>query len=176
MAGSGLDDLAPFKALIGDARIVALVEATHGTREFFQMKHRLTEFLASEMGFTIFSIEANMPEAYRVNGFILRGQGDPGTVLLHRRQAVIAPVIRVVGFEFHGLPIMAQRPSGIAFFTSNPHEIVVVRITGLVRQGGRQMPSSLCRFSALQLQFAQATLYFLGDVGGQTRRARKPME
>ena len=81
VAGSGFDDLAPLKALIGDARIVALGEATHGTREFFQMKHRLTEFLASEMGFTIFSIEANMPEAYRVNDFVLRGQGDPKKLL-----------------------------------------------------------------------------------------------
>ena len=81
VAGSGFDDLAPLKALIGDARIVALGEATHGTREFFQMKHRLTELLASEMGFTIFSIEANMPEAYRVNDFVLRGEGDPKKLL-----------------------------------------------------------------------------------------------
>ena len=76
-AGNGFDDLKPLKELIGSARIVALGEGTHGTREFFQMKHRLTEFLASEMGFTIFSIEANMPEAYRVNDFVLTGEGDP---------------------------------------------------------------------------------------------------
>ena len=76
-AGSGFDDLKPLKELIGTARIVAVGEGTHGTREFFQMKHRLVEFLASEMGFTIFSIEANMPEAYRVNDFVLTGEGDP---------------------------------------------------------------------------------------------------
>ena len=80
-AGSGFEDLMPLKEMIGDARIVALGEATHGTREFFQMKHRLIEFLASEMGFTIFSIEANMPEAYRVNDFVLRGEGDPKELL-----------------------------------------------------------------------------------------------
>lgn len=38
--------------------------ATHVTREFFQVKHRMIEFLAIQMGFTIFTIEANMPEAY----------------------------------------------------------------------------------------------------------------
>ncbi|MCK4916553.1 MAG: erythromycin esterase family protein, partial [Candidatus Eisenbacteria sp.] len=70
------DDLAPLRELVGDARIVALGEGTHGTREFFRMKHRLTEFLASEMGFTVFAIEANMPEARRVNDYVLRGEGE----------------------------------------------------------------------------------------------------
>ncbi len=75
--GGGVEDLMPLKELIGDARIVALGEGTHGTREFFQMKHRLVEFLAREMGFAIFSIEASMPEAYRLNDFVLTGKGDP---------------------------------------------------------------------------------------------------
>src|SRR4051794_25977935 len=57
-AGHGFADMQPLKKVIGDARIVSLGEATHGTREFFQLKHRMLEFLASEMGFTIFSIEA----------------------------------------------------------------------------------------------------------------------
>lgn len=80
-AGSGFEDLMPLKELIGEARIVALGEGTHGTREFFQMKHRLVEFLAGEMGFTIFSIEANMPEAYRVNEYVQTGKGDPAKLL-----------------------------------------------------------------------------------------------
>lgn len=72
-----LSDLAPLKSLIGDARIVSLGEGTHGTREFFQMKHRLVQFLVREMGFTLFSIEASMPEAYRLNDYVLHGKGDP---------------------------------------------------------------------------------------------------
>jgi len=80
-AGTGFEDLRKLKAAIGDARIVSLGEATHGTREISQMKHRLTEFLASELGFTIFSIEANMPEAYRVNDYVLHGKGDPKALL-----------------------------------------------------------------------------------------------
>ena len=76
-ADKGLKDLAPLKTLIGDARIVSLGESTHGSREIFQMKHRLVEFLVKEMGFSIFSIEANMPEAYRVNDYVLTGKGDP---------------------------------------------------------------------------------------------------
>src|SRR5687768_8995436 len=80
-AGTGFADLQKLKAAIGGARIVSLGEATHGTREIFQMKHRLTEFLASQLGFTIFSIEANMPEAYRLNDYVLHGKGDPKALL-----------------------------------------------------------------------------------------------
>ena len=80
-AGHGFSDLQPLKPVIHDARIVELGEATHGTREFFQLKHRMVEFLASQMGFTIFSIEANMPEAYRLNDYVLNGAGDPKELL-----------------------------------------------------------------------------------------------
>jgi len=80
-SGHGFADMQPLKAVVGDARVVSLGEATHGTREFFQLKHRMLEFLASEMGFTIFSIEANMPEAYRLNDYVLNGTGDPAQLL-----------------------------------------------------------------------------------------------
>lgn len=80
-AGGSFDDLTPLKKAIGDARVVALGEQTHGTQEFFKMKHRLLEFLASEMDYSIFAIEANMPEAYRLNEYVLTGKGDPAALL-----------------------------------------------------------------------------------------------
>jgi len=80
-AGCGFADLLPLKPVIGSARIVALGEATHGTREFFQVKHRLLEFLVTEMGFTTFAIEANWPECLAVNDYVLHGRGDPAKVL-----------------------------------------------------------------------------------------------
>ena len=80
-AGHGFQDMDPLKKVVGKARIVSLGEATHGSREFFQLKHRMLEFLATEMGFTIFSIEANMPEAYKLNDFVLKGEGDPAKLI-----------------------------------------------------------------------------------------------
>lgn len=80
-AGSGFNDLQPLKPVIGNARIVALGEATHGTREFFQLKHRLLEFLVTEMGFTTFAIEANWPECLVINDYVLHGRGDPAKAL-----------------------------------------------------------------------------------------------
>src|SRR5689334_16326919 len=43
-AGNGFDDLQPLKRVLADVRVVGLGEATHGTREFFQFKHRMVEF------------------------------------------------------------------------------------------------------------------------------------
>ncbi len=79
--GGGYDDLARFGQMIGDARIVGLGEATHGTREFFTMKHRLVEYLVKEKGFTVFGIEATHTEAHRVNDYINGGPGDPVVLL-----------------------------------------------------------------------------------------------
>ncbi|MCP4218211.1 MAG: erythromycin esterase family protein [bacterium] len=78
---SDYGELMPLKKMVGKRHIVALGEACHGTSEFFKMKHRLTRFLAREMGFTIFAIEANMPEARAVNRYVLHGEGDPAKVL-----------------------------------------------------------------------------------------------
>src|ERR1700731_2659437 len=78
---SGLDDLRQLQSTIGDARIVAMGEATHGTREFFQLKHRMLEFLVGRMGFTVFGIEANWPESLAVNDYVLNGNGDPAQAL-----------------------------------------------------------------------------------------------
>jgi erythromycin esterase len=75
------DDLAPLRAMIGDARMVGLGEATHGTREIFTMKHRLLEYLVKEMGFTTFGIEATYAEALAVNEWVHGGAGDPEVLL-----------------------------------------------------------------------------------------------
>jgi hypothetical protein len=49
VAGHGFNDMAPLKKIVGDARIVALGEATHGTREFFQLKHCMLRPLLVEV-------------------------------------------------------------------------------------------------------------------------------
>ena len=84
-AGSGFADLEHLRRIIGAARIVSLGEATHGTREFFQLKHRLLEFCVSELGFTLFGIEASYPESLRVNDYVLHGTGNPAEALAGMR-------------------------------------------------------------------------------------------
>ena len=75
-AGIGFDDLAPLREWIDGARVVGLGEATHGTRDFFQLKHRLFEFLVSELDFNLFVIEAPLPQSLAINHYVLTGEGD----------------------------------------------------------------------------------------------------
>jgi erythromycin esterase len=81
VAGNGFEDMLPIRRTVGDARIVALGEATHGTREFFQFKHRMLEFLAANAAFDLFAIEASFPDALAVNDYVLNGNGDPAEAL-----------------------------------------------------------------------------------------------
>lgn len=76
-----LDDLAPLGAIVGDARVVALGEATHGTREFFQLKHRIVQDLVEKKGFTVFAIEATMPGTMTVNDYVVDGKGSATAAL-----------------------------------------------------------------------------------------------
>lgn len=74
---SSNDDLKILKKLIGNSKVVALGENTHGSSEIFKMKHRIIKYLTENDGFNIFSIEANMPEAYQLNDYIIDGKGNP---------------------------------------------------------------------------------------------------
>lgn len=62
-------------ALVGDARFVLLGEATHGTHEFYEERARITQRLVREKGFNAVAVEADWPDAYRVNRYV-RGQGS----------------------------------------------------------------------------------------------------
>lgn len=80
-AGNSFDDLQPLKRVLRDVRFVALGEATHGTREFFQFKHRMVEFLVREMGFRVFAIEASFSACQNINDFVM-GKTDDGAKAL----------------------------------------------------------------------------------------------
>ncbi len=70
------DDLAAFGRIVGDARVVALGEATHGTSEFFRVKHRLLAYLVEQAGFRVFAIEANQLAVEPINEYVRGGAGD----------------------------------------------------------------------------------------------------
>ncbi len=81
LPGSNSDDLTPLKNIIGDARIVSLGEPTHGNREVFQLKHRMIEYLVTEMDFNIFALECPFGEALDINRYVVDGIGDPEKAL-----------------------------------------------------------------------------------------------
>jgi erythromycin esterase-like protein len=63
--------------LVGDARIVLLGEATHGTREFYELRAQITERLVAEHGFRGVAAEADWPAAARVNRYVQGAGEDP---------------------------------------------------------------------------------------------------
>jgi erythromycin esterase len=80
-AGAGFDDLTALDKLIGDARIVALGEATHGASEFFRIKHRLFEYLVEKKGFTVLAFEDSWPDVEAVDRFIRTGEAGAANAL-----------------------------------------------------------------------------------------------
>ena len=71
----GLDDYDSLLELTGDARIVLLGEASHGTHEFYRERAEITRRLIQEKGFAAVAVEADWPDAYRVNRWV-RCVGD----------------------------------------------------------------------------------------------------
>jgi len=80
-AGKGFADLLAFKRVFKDVHYVGLGEETHGTREFFQFKHRMLEFLVKEMGFRVFAIEASYSACQNINDYVM-GKTDDGAKAL----------------------------------------------------------------------------------------------
>jgi erythromycin esterase-like protein len=75
LAGSSSDyDL--LLDLIGDARVVLLGEASHGTHEFYRERARITQRLLEEKDFSAVAVEADWPDAYRVNRWARSVGGD----------------------------------------------------------------------------------------------------
>src|SRR5437016_8834852 len=70
-------DYDPLLRLIGDARFCLLGEATHGTHEFYRERAEITKRLIKEKAFTAIAVEADWPDAFRVNRYV-RGLGDDG--------------------------------------------------------------------------------------------------
>jgi protein-L-isoaspartate(D-aspartate) O-methyltransferase len=70
-------DLNPLLERIGDARLVLLGEASHGTSEFYRMRERITRQLIIEKGFRFVAIEADWPDAARVDHYVRHFQFPP---------------------------------------------------------------------------------------------------
>jgi erythromycin esterase len=63
-------DLDPLIQKIGDARIVMLGEASHGTHDFYTWRAQITKRLIKEKGFNFIAVEGDWPDCYKVNRYI----------------------------------------------------------------------------------------------------------
>ena len=76
-----LNDLEPIKALIGSARIVGMGEATHGSKEFTLVRHRILKYLVEEMDFKGLVLETPEQQAKAINEYIKTGNGNAKKLL-----------------------------------------------------------------------------------------------
>src|SRR5207249_12166209 len=76
LLSGGQDDYDALLQLIGDARIVLLGEATHGTHEFYFERAAITKRLIAEKGFSILAIEADWPDSARVHRYVRGTSAD----------------------------------------------------------------------------------------------------
>jgi len=79
---------------------VLLGEATHGTHEFYRERARITKRLITEEGFGAVAVEADWPDAWRVNRFV-RGSDAADTVeaLAGFRAVALVHHIRLSGLS-----------------------------------------------------------------------------
>ena len=164
-AGQGFDDLQPLKPLLSGKRIMALGEATHGTSQFFRMKHRLLEFLVIEIGFRHFGMEVS-PADGRLFDEYIQGDGvSPRNVLywpwatlevldmldwMRAYNAGAEPGQRIT---FHGIdpitgqrdPVMAQNVTRILQESGPESKIVLWAHNAHISNGSGWMGSYLKR-------------------------------
>jgi erythromycin esterase-like protein len=69
-------DYDPLIQQIGEARFVLIGEASHGTHEFYRERAQITKRLIQERGFTAVAVEADWPDAYRINWFVRNASSD----------------------------------------------------------------------------------------------------
>lgn len=66
--------------VVGDARFVLLGEASHGTYDFYRERAEITKRLIKEKDFTAVAVEADWPDAYRVNRYVRRDNDDADAI------------------------------------------------------------------------------------------------
>ncbi|MDX2564447.1 erythromycin esterase family protein [Streptomyces sp. TX20-6-3] len=74
--GGSTADLRALSAMIGDAKVVGLGEATHGSHEFFTMKERVFRHLVEKQGFTTFALELSWSAGLQIDDYLQTGRGD----------------------------------------------------------------------------------------------------
>jgi erythromycin esterase-like protein len=73
-------DYDPLIELAGNSRFALFGEASHGTHDFYHTRAELTQRLIEERRFSAVAVEADWPDAYRVNRYVQGREGDADAV------------------------------------------------------------------------------------------------
>lgn len=162
-------DLELVARIVGDARVVALGESTHGTHEFFTLKHRLIQHLVQRLEFDLFAIEANQLAVERLNAYV---QGAPGTA----REAMRAlfrvwnteEMLALVQWIRKHNAVHPQRPVHFIGYDMQDHRTPLDSLEAFVR---RTDPGYVRRLRALTAGYRDAASYSTPQLPEAQRRA-----
>ncbi|MFJ3710669.1 erythromycin esterase family protein [Streptomyces sp. NBC_01387] len=76
--GTGTADLRALGVTVGDAKVVGVGEATHGSHEFFALKDRLFRYLVEKKGFTTFALEISWSAGLQIDDYVQHGSAGGG--------------------------------------------------------------------------------------------------
>lgn len=76
--GGALSDYDPILDAAKDRHLVLIGEASHGTHEFYKSRAEITQRLIDELEFDAVIVEADWPDAYRVNRYVSSRQSETG--------------------------------------------------------------------------------------------------
>ncbi|MFJ8712171.1 erythromycin esterase family protein [Streptomyces violaceus] len=79
--GGDPGDLRPVGRAAGDAVVVGMGEATHGSHEFLTMKDRVFRYLVERRGFRTFALETAWSTGVRLDDYVVHGKGDPERIM-----------------------------------------------------------------------------------------------
>jgi erythromycin esterase-like protein len=149
----GREGLSPLIDAIGDAKVVLVGEASHGTSEFYRIRADLTAALVEQHGFNIVAAEADWPDAYRANRWVRHMSDDPNA--------------DVALFDFTRFPRWMWR-----------NDVVLEFITWLRAHNAPRAVNRRCGWYGLDLyslhRSMEAVLTYLGKVDPEgARRARE---
>ncbi|MGB9993868.1 erythromycin esterase family protein [Streptomyces pseudogriseolus] len=136
-----LGDLRPLKGIVGDARLVGIGQAAHGSRDFLALQHRMFRYLVEEEGFRLFVLEAPWSAGLRLDDHVRTGRGDPA---------------RIMAEEFHNAYLFMRTPE-------------VLELVRWMRAYNVRHPDDPLRFAGNDSSWAGPGLY--DRVTGYVRRA-----
>jgi erythromycin esterase-like protein len=148
------DDYDALLDRVGTRRFVLIGEASHGTHEFYRERARITRRLIDDLGFTVVAVEADWPDAYRVNRYVMGLSSDVDADTALR--------------DFRRFPSWMWRN----------HDVVRFVEWMRARNAAQRHPASKARFYGLDLYSLQASIEavirYLDQVDpAEARRARE---
>ncbi|MCH7903517.1 MAG: erythromycin esterase family protein [Armatimonadetes bacterium] len=122
VAGNGFDDMALMAKSLQGVEVVGMGEPTHGSREVFQMKHRMFEYLVENHGFTVFALESNMSDTVALDRYVLYGEGS------------VQEAARAQGFWTWSTEEIVDLLEWMRTYNTDPEHLQKLRVVGIDMQ------------------------------------------